>query len=115
MEAIADADRGDTALQSANGRGVPAARIASATVSRHTYRLGRHQDGHDQVGLQGHLLQRWDVEETRSGRQVPGALAPAGEARYDAVPVLHQHFPDAVAHVSRAQNRNRVKPHSSAS
>ena len=31
MEAIADADLGDTALQSANGRDTPAARIASAT------------------------------------------------------------------------------------
>ena len=32
MEAIADADPGDTALQSANGRGVPVALIASATA-----------------------------------------------------------------------------------
>ena len=62
-----------------------------------------------------HLLQRWDVEETGFGRQVPGSLAPADQARYDAVPVLHEHFPDAVAHVSRAQNRNGVKRHFSAS
>ena len=97
IDAISAADLGDTALQSANGLGAPVARIASATSRATPTACAGTEDGHDEVGLKGHLRQGLHVRYARRRRKVPGALAPSGQAGDYPVP-----------HAPRAPSRRRV-------